>query len=397
MKNRKVFLIILVLINVVVLASCSRDRSSAVDPESFDGDPRAYQHGVDFLRRSDGNYILIWASSGLPPVGADADGEWSHDVYYSMIDSARPFIDPAKIISAPGAQEPASSAMSSDGHVMITMEDAYQAQNNIAQTYAVYDENMNPIKEYQNMVLDGGHSGHVAAVGDKFVVFYSDEWVDGGGVDNLGSGDDVWLKVFDSNGYLLNEKGVAVGDATRDWWPMIAGSEHHALLLWQRFVENESYATLVFNVFDPATNRWVKGTTEIVPSLEYYTYDVQYISSLDLFLIGGSDDDGDGFAFLISTDGDTIAQNTSLPPMVREAQPAVWQAGHDRARVVYAVNPGGLMVLTISSAEIVLEDRLSTDDEWSTSGTDGIFLSENIAYFVSLSPEGITELTVDLE
>ncbi len=154
-------------------------------------DLREYQHGIDFLPRRAGGYWLIWSSSGIPPLGASNDGSWTHDIYYSIVNPQSPALSPVKIISNPEAQEPASSAMADDGHIMITMEDGWNADNVVAQRYGVYDQNMNPVNPYPNMVLDGGHSGHVAAVGNRFVVFYSEGWVEGGGVDNLGSGDDV--------------------------------------------------------------------------------------------------------------------------------------------------------------------------------------------------------------
>jgi len=110
---------------------------------------------------------------------------WTHDIFYSDIDPHNPKISPIKIISNPEAQEPASSAISDDGHIMITMEDGWNAKNVVAQRYGLYDQSMNPVKPYPNTALDGGHSGHVAASGNRFVIFYSEGWVNDGGVDKM--------------------------------------------------------------------------------------------------------------------------------------------------------------------------------------------------------------------
>jgi hypothetical protein len=189
-------------------------------------DSRSFQHGIDLVPLPNGHYKLIWSSSGNPPTGANDNGNWPHDVYFSDIDPAQPKIVPTTLISKPEAQEPASSAITDDGYIMVTMEDGWNAENGLAQRYGVYDTDLNPVKGYPQVVFDGGHSGHVAVVGNKFVVFYSEGWVDGGGVDDLGSGDDVYVSAYHSNGKTLNSSNVAVGNATRDWWPLVAGSHN---------------------------------------------------------------------------------------------------------------------------------------------------------------------------
>jgi len=382
---------------VLLLGSCIGIDFDIPAPISSYTDPRAYQHGIDFLKLPDGNYILIWSSSGIPPVGEDSNGEWSHDIYYSKIDLQNPYIDPIGIILSPGAQEPASSDISQNGHVMITMEDSYQTKNNLAQTFAVYDKNMEPIKEYQNIVFDGGHSGHISSVGNYFIVFYSDEWIDDGGVDNLGSGDDVLLKVYDSTGKLMNEKDVAVGDTTRDWWPMIAGSNDTALLLWQQFVDDETSSILMYSIYNPANNEWVKEADVLFTDLKYYTYAAQYILGLNYFLISGTSEFGEGFSFLLTPKGEVLAQNISLPPIIREAQPAIWKVAENQYKAVFPVDPTGFMILSISSSEIVLEKEISNSYRWTYTGTDGIFLDKDSVYFVSLSPAGIKEIIVRLD
>ncbi|MFK5947473.1 MAG: hypothetical protein QM500_01730 [Methylococcales bacterium] len=386
------------VIVVLFQASLLTASSSAIAQQSPDHsqDSRSFQHGIDILKLSNDRYVLIWASSGNPPSGEDSEGEWTHDVYYSFINPLFPQIKPVRIIAAPGAQEPASSAISKDAHIMVTMEDAYQAENGLAQTYAIFDSSMKPVKKYQNMVFDGGHSGHVAAVNNHFVVFYSEGWIDGGGVDKLGSGNDILLSLYDSKGHFLVQKNVSVGDHTRDWWPLIAGSDSHALLLWQRFVDNTDSAKLMYRVFNPVTQGWVNGTTELANGLKYYHYTVQYISSLDLFFVCGTYKNNTGFVFLISNDGTVIAQNTLLPPLVREAKPAISLLENGKVKIVYPSSPDRLAMLSISHSGIQLNKTMAVDFHWSYSGTTGIFLNNRTVYFASLSADGIKQLMVNI-
>ena len=401
LKKRPLTLFTLIPI-LMLLVSCNSSNNSPSPsvpdslPPGGQDDPRSYQHGVDFIKRSDGSYVLVWSSSGNPPLGVDLNGEWRHDVYYSIIDPNYPLITPVKLISYPYAQEPVSSAINPNGHIMITMEDSWRAQNELSQTYAVYDENLNPIKPYQNKVFEGGHSGHVSSVGNNFIVFYSEGWVDGGGVDNLGSGDDVLLNLYDSDGELIETKDVAVGDADRDWWPLVTGSNRHALLAWQRFVEGKTSSILMLAVYDPLTNEWVKAANEIAEEVKYYTYDIEYLDTIDRFLVSGSYENGGGFSFLLSQEGDIISKNLALPSIVREAQPALKNMDNGTVKVVYPTMPNQLAVLSVSRSSIILEDVISVDHDWSIAGIDGIFLRDNAMYFVSLLPAGLKEVYVDL-
>ncbi len=375
--------------------------SSSVIKKSTDQqekqDARAFQHGIDFIKHPDGHYLLIWASSGNPPVGEDDDGEWSHNVYYSMIHPIAPKIKPIPLISVSGAQEPVSAALSKDGHIMITMEDSYQAKHNLMQSYAVYDLNMNAVNVYQKVVFDGGHSGHVAAIGNKFAVFYSDEWVDGGGVDDLGSGDDVLVRLYNSKGRFLSKKKVAVGDKTRDWWPMIAGSDKTALLVWQRFVDDETHAQLIYRVLDVKKNKWVSAEIKLIKHLKYYTYDVQYLAEVERFIITGTDDNGEGFVFLLSKKGKIMAHKKSLPAFVREAQPAISTLINQQLTLVYPTAPTGMIALAVTDKDIIVKNKLRLDYRWSYSGTDGIFINASEVYFVSLSMKGLHEIRVNID
>jgi hypothetical protein len=354
-------------------------------------DLRAYQHGIDFVPLPDGKYYLIWSSSGNPPTGPVGRG-WPHDIYYSVIDPAAPKIAPKELIANPEAQEPASSAIATDGHIMVTLEDGWNTGNSVAQRYGVYDTKLQAVKPYPQMVFDGAHSGHVAAVGNRFVVFFSNEWVDGGGVDNLGSGDDVLAKVYSSTGELEKSVDVAVGKKTRDWWPVLAGSDTRACLIWQRFVHDETYADLMLSILDPETGKLIKDSVKLDTGIAYYRYSVACAPALGRFLVLGAYAAGGGFGYLLDTDGNVVAKNGILPGIVRESKSIIRKDG-DRAIVVQPTVPTGALVLSVTKTEIKLDKTISDSYEWQYGGTDGIFTDAKTVYIVSLSKTGLVEMT----
>ncbi len=358
-------------------------------------DNREFQHGIDFVPLQDGSkYMLIWASSGIPPEGASATGDWTHDIYYSFFDVDKPVIRPQLLISNSEAQEPASSAITSDGRIMVTMEDGWNAKRKVAQRFGIYDPHGRPVDAYPRLVQDGGHSGHVAAVSNLFVVFYSEGWVDGGGVDNLGSGDDVMARVYGSDGEFQREISVAVGSSTRDWWPLIAGSADHACLVWQRVVKSKAHVELMYSIFDPKTGYPVKHSIKIEDKVKYYTYSVKYIDSLDSFLILGSYESGKGFAYLVDNEGTVRAKNTAIPSIVRESKPAV-KAINGKTFIVQQMAPSGIMVLLVANSSITLATTVHGDIQWQGIGSDGLFLDDNDVFFAALSHSGLKTVTYE--
>lgn len=364
-------------------------------PKSEISDPREYQHGIDFVPLPDGAYALIWSSSGNPPTGQLPNGNWTHDIYYSHIVPEHPTINPVLLIANPEAQEPASAAISSNGHILITMEDGWNTEREVAQRYGVYDAELNPVLPYPQMVVDGGHSGHATASGNHFVVFYSEGWIDGGGVDELGSGDDVRAAVYDSDGALEYALDVAVDDDSRDWWPLAAGSSERALLVWQRFVDDEEYSHLMFSLLDLDAGAFVTSTVMLEEKVQYYTYDAVFVPSINRFLITGARPDGAGFAYLLDEEGRIVAANTDLPAPVRESQ-AFLRDGEGEILAAEPITPSGVMVLTLTPESIGLKYTLEDDYIWSYSGIDGIFLSSDAIYIVATSPAGLVERTLVL-
>jgi hypothetical protein len=365
-----------------------------------DRDLRAFQHGLDILPLPNGHYVSIWSSVVSEKLQlSNNDEEWSHDVYMASFSNTSMRLSPELLISAPDhtAQEPASSAISRDGHIMVTMEDAYQAKHVLMQSYAVFDTQFNSIVPYQQMAFDGGHSGHVAAVDNHFVIFFSEGWIEGGGVDELGSGDDVLLKTYNSIGEELGQLSVSVGDNHRDWWPILAGSRRVALLLWQRFIDGKTNAQLMYSIYDPIKNTLLKQPIALRGDVQYYTYDVQFLPTVNRFLITGTTENNTGFAYLIDEQGSVVNTLNTLPPFVREAQPAItgYQNGVGQdtevERVVYPTAPSGLLVLDVKKNSIKLNQRLYDPYLWQYIGTDGVFLDEQTVYFHTLSQYGLKE------
>ena len=305
-------------------------------------DPRSFMHGIDFVPLPDGNYYLFWSTTDNPPF--TSRGSWPHDIYYSKINPADPMIEPVLFISKLGAQEPVSVAISKNERIMLSFEDGWNTRNSVAQRYGVYDVDLAPVKPYPQMVFDGGHSGHVAAVGNRFVVFYSNEWVEGGGVDELGSGDDVLVKIYNSGGEEERRLAVAVGRTTRDWWPLLAGSENRAALIWQRYVNGQVYTDLMIGILNPETGGLIKPAITLEQKVAYYTYSIDYVPSIDRFLVTGTYHTGGGFAYLLDDEGQVKAKNNTLPPIIRESQPVI-QEVDGYAIAAQAVSPSGVMVL----------------------------------------------------
>ncbi|MGE8469607.1 MAG: hypothetical protein ACN6QC_00005, partial [Paraburkholderia hospita] len=263
------------------LAGGTKAAKAAKAASAPTGDLRAYMHGIGAITDAQGVTTVFFSSSGLPPRGAGRDRNWTHDVYIARWTPQQPKLDrPRVFISRPEAQEPVSVAQNDTGRVMVSFEDGWNTPNEVSQRYGVYTSDLKDVKPYPNDVLSGGHSGHVAAVGSRFVVFYSNDWVNGGGVDNLGTGNGVYVKTYDADGALL--QAIDVAPRVREWWPMIAASPTRALLVWQQYVSGETWARLKVATLDPSTGA-LSEPRVIADRLLYYTYAAAYVPSIDRF------------------------------------------------------------------------------------------------------------------
>jgi hypothetical protein len=342
-------------------------------------DLRKYQHGIDLVTAPGGKKLLFWSSSGNPPAGAANGGAWSHDVYVSPVGGA---LQPRQLIAKDEAQEPVSAAIASDGRIMLTMEDGWNSKSQVTQRFGIYDPDMKPVRPYPQAVAEGGHSGHVAAAGNRFIVFYADGWVDGGGVDNLGSGKDVLANGYSSDGRLLWRRSVATGG--RDWWPLLAASKQRVLLIWQRYVEGKTHSQLMIALLDPASGKLLKKPTLLADGLEYYTYAVTYIPDANRFLITGTATGSKGFAYLLDTSARVVASNVALPPTVREAWPAV--KGHN---VLQLTAPSGAVVLSLKNDRIEPIHRYADHYQWQGIGAAAELEADGKATVYALSKTGV--------
>jgi len=201
------------------------------------------------------------------------------------------------------------------------------------------------------------------------------------------------MNIYDTNGDLINEVNIVAGSETRDWWPLIASSKDNNILLWQRFVDNKNFAKLMFAIYNP-DGYFEKKVSVLKENTRFYVYSVEFLEEIDRFLVLGETSDNKGFAILLSTTGDIIAQDYNLTPIIREAHFATKSLNKNEVKVVYPAKKDKIATLSISSNNIVSEGVISVGYEWDISGTDGIFLDNNDLYFVSLSSEGLKELQV---
>ncbi|MGU7772072.1 hypothetical protein ACV229_18110 [Burkholderia sp. MR1-5-21] len=348
------------------------------------GDPRRFMHGVGVADAGNGKRWIFFSSSGLPPRGALPDGNWPHDVYVGEWSPGNAHMMHVRtFISRPEAQEPVSVAQNDRGDIFVTFEDGWNAPQEVSQRYGVYRRNLKPVKPYPNDVESGGHSGHVAAVGERFVVFYSADWVDGGGVDNLGTGGGVYLKTYDAAGRMLNH--VSVAPHSREWWPVIAGSSHKALLVWQKFITDSTNATLDYALFDPATAKLDK-LGALSDAIQYYVYSVAYVPAIDRYVVVATTADDRGVAMLIDQDGRRTATLDCLPATVRES--GIGVAG---ASAYVPTRDGRLLSLDLSADRIAVRGVQRSPIPWGATGIAGFPVGDTTMHFVSLTPAGARE------
>jgi hypothetical protein len=400
-------------------------------------DRREYQHGIEFISASDSAHWLFWSSSsGNRPRGKKItilpDGStcqyFTHDVYYSRLDHNRPEIAARAIVSLPEAQEPVSAAASPEGTVLLTFEDGSDSsitddcEGEIQQRYMMFDSELTAKTPLRTVSVAGAHSGHVAAVGGQFVIVYSEGWVEGGGDSDFGTGKAVYLDVVNVQGELLKHRAVAKDAHLRAWWPLIAGSSRYVIVLWQRYVNNSHRAILMYAMYDPVADHFLKPPTALQSEVYYYHYDVQYLASINRYLVAGNQlgdmlrksDHGaialktqKGFMYLLDERGEIVDHWSAIHtcqrcsgihthPFVREAQPAVFE-DVGNVHVLYPVKPNGAVLFSLTAHTITQSKYIPDDYYWHSLGTDGIFLDRNTAYFASLSPLGLQTRTIRID
>ena len=403
------WLAMLILLMVVYAQSGYADDDVQANTPTQYTDLRSYQHGLNFLKLASGDYMAIFASNGVPPTAG-----WEHDIYAVLVSRRHPDLDATagvKWISAPEAQEPVSAAINASGtKICVTWEDGNprRVQHEVAQVVYVTPMPLsaNPYRA-ATTIFDGGHSGHVAAVGEQCVVFWADGWTEGGGVDRLGSGNAVFVNRISAHGVMDKKIAVATG---RAWWPMVAGSATTALLLWQKFVPDQAYADLYFGLFDATTNRLTKRATKLQRNLLYYHYSLTYLASIARFLVVASKDggglgpeggrqSGGGSAWLIDNNGRITAKRDLVDGIIRESNIIVHGSTAVIARLkagqpVFGAHSergalGGLTVLHLSPSSIAVSETIADDYAWQYMGFDGFFSDATHVYTAALSKTGM--------
>lgn len=358
-------------------------------------DQRAWMHGLDLVKHN-GKDMLIFSANNYPPTYPT--NEWYHDIFYSYINPSNPSATfaPKNLVSDPVAQEPASAAVNSNGRLVITAEDA-QFSDWLDQTFGMWSNTLGVIKDYGVKLQppQGGHSGHVAASGDKFLVSFTDGWITGGGVDNLGSGDDVFGRIIYNDGSIGNLLNTSVNSSMdrRDWWPIVAGSDSNWIQVYQRH-------TTAGTGGGPVLGRTVSHTGAFGPEFtiytntKYYYYDIQYIPALERYLVVGAQNKAtnNGVAVLLDKNGTVVHTKTGLPNTVRESQTVVSDDGRTG---VYTAEGIGAAVIDITATSVTLRKTVPLDWEWGYMSTDGVFVNSNRVLFATGTQRGIRFLTVN--
>jgi hypothetical protein len=348
-------------------------------------DHRAWQHGINLLK-VDARYLLIWSSWDNPP-RPRLSGNWEHDVYYSWLDAAQPRLAIRTLVSHPEAQEPASAAVNSRGTLLVTWEDGHGGIN---QNAGLWDRSLRALTPDGLRVRDGGHSGHVAALGERFLIAYSEGWVAGGAFLDRGTGKHLHARIVAADGSIGPEIDIAIGQDPdrRESWPLVAASAHNWLVVWQRYPERSLRGTLIDR--DGRVTRRLRIAKRLN---EGYEYDVRYAPGLDRFVVLGSADNH-GFVTLLDTAGNIMARAERLPRAVGESQ-IVLSPSADAVTAVYPTAPTGIAVLRITRAGVRLAKRIAHPHAWDYIGTVGAFTTPDRVLFATLSRAGVQLIVID--
>ena len=111
-------------------------------------------------------------------------------------------------------------------------------------------------------------------------MFYSADWIDGGGVDNLGTGNGVYVKTYDAAGRVLNHVAVA---PRRSGGPSSRLAAHRAARVAE-IHRGSTDATLEYAMFDPVTAKLDKLGT-LNDAIQYYVYSSAYVPEIDRFIV----------------------------------------------------------------------------------------------------------------
>lgn len=343
-------------------------------------DHRAWQHGVNLLKVGE-KLLVVWGSAGNPP-RPNLGGDWPHDVYYGWVEDGK--VEPRVLVSRPEAQEPPSVAINDRGTILMTAEDG---NGGINQHAGLWDGDLNVLRAYPLAIRRGGHSGHVASMGGRFLVAYSEGWVDGGGWLGLGTGKGVYARIVGNDGARGPETRIVTG--RRDGWPLVAGSDRNWLVVWQRYPERTLHAALIDAAGKVTARRRISGGMPL-----RYAYAVEYSPQLGSYVVAGTSDDG-GFLSLVSLRGEIVATTRGLPPMASESRLVLHWDG-SQLTGAYPVTPRGVAVVRMTAGAAALAKVVDHPHAWDYMGTSGLFVAPGRVLFATLSTAGLQLIPVDL-
>jgi len=363
----------------MVLAACLAT-SAAIAQE----DHRGWQHGINLLR-VDGKLLLVWGSAGNPP--QKPGRHWQHDIHAAWLDDKGEPGATRILVSRPEAQEPPSAAINSKGTLLVTSEDGHPRIN---QQAGLWDRNLRTLRKYPLLVRRGGHSGHAAAMGERFLIAYGEGWVAGGAWRDLGTGANLHARIVGNDGSLGREVTIASG--RRDSWPLVAASDRNWLVIWQRYPERTLHAALVNSAGNAASELRIADDLPL-----RYAYDVAYSPELAAYVVAGTAAATEqGFMVLVSLAGKVTRLADALPPMASEARLVLGQDG-GRPIAAYPISPNGIAVVRLAAESARLAQRIEHPHKWDYTGTAGVFIGPRRLLFATLSPSGLKLVRVDFE
>jgi hypothetical protein len=351
-------------------------------------DHRAWQHGIELLR-VEGRLLLIWGSAGNPP-RPNLGGDWPHDIYYAWLadgDEARTGevrINPQVLVSRPEAQEPPSAAINSRGRILVTAEDG---EDDINQRAGLWDSRLRPLKPWPYTIRKGGHSGHAAALGERFLVVYGEGWEEGGGFMDRGTGRDIHARILDAEGTPGAEIHISRGQ--RDGWPLVAAGERNWMVVWQRYAGLGLYAAVIDTAGKTgAPQRIAEGM-----SLRY-AYDVAWAAALKRYVVMGNRE-GRGFLALLDAQGKPVALQEGLPAIASEGRLVLRAAGEGEAIAAYPMMPSGVALLRVDTRGARQDRRIEHVHDWDYMGTTGLFMDGGRLLQATLSTRGVRAFVIE--
>jgi hypothetical protein len=209
-----------------------------------------------------------------------------------------------------------------------------------------------------------------------------------GGFLERGTGKNILARIVEDDGKRHREFRIASGHL--DDWPLVAGSEHNGLVVWQRHPGMTLHAALINVAGKIEVRRQLAGGMPLG-----FAYDVEYAPELAMYVVAGSSNDG-GFVTLLSLTGDVVKTQRGLPPLANESRIIL---GYDGLQLiaVYPVSPHGVAVVRLAADAIELLKVIDHPYAWDYSGTSGTFIAPDRVLFVTLSKTGLRVITIDLQ